>query len=528
MTTPEQQGTSGLGTAPPPGGAAPAVEFRGISKAFGGTQALSDVTMTVEPGTVHALIGQNGAGKSTMVKILAGFHDADDGELWLNGERMALPLHQQDARRHGLGFFHQNIVLAPELSILENVRVNRFNAGSFGRIHWSREREDVRERLADVDLHVDPDMLVAALPQAQRALVGFVRAVQSVREDHELGNGVLVLDEPTAYLPRASVDRLYAATRRLVDQGAAAIFVSHRLDEVMRFADRISVIRGGRMVATLNRDETSVEELVRLILGRELGGMYPTKARTVGDEVLSVDGLSGKVVRGVSFGLARGEILGLTGLVGMGHEEVPYLIAGATKAEDGTVAVDGNSIAARDLTPRSSRELRIGFLPGDRERESGVPTATVTENVTMPVLGQFFSGGRLKHRKERDYVGEIVRRFNVQPPHPELPLAALSGGNQQKALMAKWLQLEPLVQLMYEPTQGVDIGSRRQMFQFIEELARSGAGVVIASSEYEDLANICTRVLVFRDGRAVAELTGASLTKDSITEQCLMSVDSGT
>jgi ribose transport system ATP-binding protein len=525
MIAPDNQGSSGSGAASS-SGAAPAVEFRGVSKAFGGTQALDDVTMVVQPGTVHALIGQNGAGKSTLMKILAGFHDADAGELWLNGEQTALPLHQQDARRHGLGFFHQNIVLAPELSVVENVRVNRFRAGAFGRIHWAREREDVRLRMRDVDLEVDPDSPVATLPQAQRALVGFVRAVQSVRDDHETGSGVLVLDEPTAYLPRASVDRLYAATRRLVDEGAAAIFVSHRLDEVMRFADRISVIRGGRMVATVNRDETTVEELVTLMLGRQLGGMYPTRARIVGDEVLSVDGLSGRVVKDLSFGLARGEILGLAGLVGMGHEEAPYLIAGALTADAGKVAVDGRSVLARELTPRRSRDLRIGFLPGDRERESGVPTATVGENVTMPLLDRFFSQGRLRHQRERDYVSGLLHRFDVQPPRPELPLAALSGGNQQKALMAKWLQLDPLVQLLYEPTQGVDIGSRRQMFQLIEELARGGTGVLIASSEYEDLANICTRVLVFRDGRAVAELTGGSLTKDSITEQCLITVGS--
>jgi ribose transport system ATP-binding protein len=274
------------------------------------------------------------------------------------------------------------------------------------------------------------------------------------------------------------------------------------------------------MVGTMDTSAVTEEQLVTMLLGRELGQLYPERATHEGDRVLTVADLSGRIAQGLSFEVRRGEIVGLTGLVGMGHDEVPYLIFGEHAPASGAITVGGRSFTR--VTPTTMRKAGIALLPADRQRASGVPRATVLENVTLPTLPSYFRGGLLRHRRERREVLDLLRRFDVRPPDPGRVLSTLSGGNQQKALLAKWLQTQPAVLLLHEPTQGVDIGSRKQIFQIIREVAESGVGIVIASAEYEDLANMCDRVLVMRRGRIVRELAGADLTEERIVEQCYL------
>lgn len=491
----------------------PLLAARALTKSFGGTRALIGVDLDLRPGEVHALIGQNGSGKSTLIKILSGFHPPDEGSVDVRGEPVNLPLRPGEPERLGLSFLHQESCVAERMSVLENLRLRRYETTWYGRLNWRRERQRVRELLATMSVDVEPDLPMRRVPQAERALIGFVRATQDLHDRP----GVLILDEPTESLPAPSVNRLFDAIRTVASRGSAVLFVSHRLEEVLEISDRISVIRDGRLVGTVTKTEASETRLISMMLGRELGHLYPTRTEAEGQPILRVRGLSGAIAQDVGVDVREGEIVGLTGLVGMGHDEVPYLIFGARSPAAGTVSVAGAPLTP---TPQMMRRAGVALLPADRARASGVRTATVLENLTLPVLDQFFRVGRLRKGAERARVLQLLTQFGVHPHDPDRRFGALSGGNQQKALLGKWLQVRPAVLLLHEPTQGVDVGSRREIFRIIREVAAAGAAVVIASSEYEDLANVCNRVVVMRRGRVVTELSGDDLNSERILERC--------
>ncbi|HEY6015939.1 MAG TPA: sugar ABC transporter ATP-binding protein [Gaiellaceae bacterium] len=492
----------------------PLLRARAISKSFGGTRALIGVDLDLRPGEVHALIGQNGSGKSTLIKILSGFHAPDEGEVEVDGAQVHLPLRPGDPERLRLSFLHQESCVAERMSVLENLRLGRYQTTWYGRLAWRRERERVRELLGTMSLDLEPDLPMRRVPQAERALIGFVRAAQDI---HDRG-GVLILDEPTESLPAPAVERLFEAIRVVARRGSAVLFVSHRLEEVLEISDRISVIRDGRLAGTLTREQATEARLIELMLGRELGQLYPSRVEHEGEVVLQVRGLGGAIAQDVDLDVHRGEIVGLTGLVGMGHDEVPYLVFGARTKTGGTVAVDDRTLA--EPTPEAMRRAGVALLPADRARASGVGSASVLENMTLPVLDSFFARGRIRRGAERARVLQLLAQFDVTPRDPDARFGALSGGNQQKALLGKWLQVRPSVLLLHEPTQGVDIGSRKEIFRIIREVAALGAAVVIASSEYEDLAHLCNRVVVMRRGRVVTELSGDDLTSERILERC--------
>ncbi|HKO27966.1 MAG TPA: sugar ABC transporter ATP-binding protein [Solirubrobacteraceae bacterium] len=494
-----------------------ALEIRAFRKSFAGARALDGVDFTVAAGEVHALVGQNGAGKSTLIKLVSGYLAPDAGDMAVGGRPVPLPYPPGRARSMGLGFFHQNLSMNPSLSILENMRVGRYRSGRLGRIRWRSEREQARRALETVGLDLDPRLPISRTTPGERALIAFARA----RQDVDDGGRVLILDEPTPYLSRAAVETMYGEVRALSRRGISTVFVSHRLDEVMTIADRISVLRDGRMLGTVRIDEIDEPRLVRMMLGRDLGQLYPERNTVEAgeDSVLSVTGLTGEGVDGVDLTLRKGEILGLTGLLGMGQDVIPYLLFGAANATGGVVGVRGENVAAADLSPARARELGLALLPAVRATQSGFPEATVMENLSMPVLDRFVRGGLLRRGLERPHVARLLAEFDVQPRDPDRELRMLSGGNQQKVLLAKWLQLDPRILLLHEPTQGVDVGSRQQVFRAIHRVADRGTSVVIASSEYEDLAQLCHRVLILRNGRVVRELTGANLTTERIIEQ---------
>lgn len=495
------------------------LELRGLSKAFGATQALDQVDLSIRRGRVHALIGQNGSGKSTLIKILSGYHAPDAGTLEIQGHGVRLPFKAGEARAYGLSFLHQDLGLAPGMTVLENLRLGRFNTTAYGRLRWGEERRFAKALLKQMDLGVDPLTPVGRLSSAERALVAFLRAWQDLEGDV----GLLVLDEPTAYLPGPAVELLFDAIRRLTRQGSSVLFVSHRLDEVLQIADEISVLRNGRMVGTVEAAGASRERIVEMLLGRELGELYPEPGEHgASEEVppLRVRDLTGEIASGVTFELHAGEILGATGLLGMGHDEVPYLVFGARPAVRGDVEIGGRRL--QRLTPTAVRDAGVALLPADRTHQSGTAAATVLENLTLPDVSKYFRRGRLRHRRERNAVRELLETFAVQPAEPRRRLATLSGGNQQKALLAKWLHSEPRMLLLHEPTQGVDIGSRKQLFAIIREVADRGMAVFIASAEYEDLAHMCDRVLVMRRGRVVSELRGEELTEQAIVQHCYL------
>jgi ribose transport system ATP-binding protein len=333
---------------------------------------------------------------------------------------------------------------------------------------------------------------------------------------------VLVLDEATAYLPRDDVDRLFIAVERLAAEGAGVLFVTHRLEEVRAVAHRVTVLRDGVRVATGDTATLSDRDLVELIVGRAMADLYPGHGDVREDVVFAARSAAGSEVAPFDLRLHRGETVGVTGLAGMGQETIPYLLFGADPSPAGTIELAGKSVDLRSLRPKGAIGLGIGLVPGDRLRHGGSALASVRENITLPTLRQYFRFGRIDRRKERRRVVELIDALDVRPPDPDRRFAELSGGNQQKVVLAKWFAREPRVLLLHEPTQGVDIGARQEVFRHIREFTQAGGAVLISSTEYEDLASLCDRVLVFRDARVVAELEGSALSAQSIVERAFV------
>jgi ribose transport system ATP-binding protein len=500
------------------------ISLRNVSKSFGRRRVLDRVDLDIGAGEVHALLGQNGSGKSTLIKILSGIYEpdsTDEGEpqpfLLLRGRQIKFPLDPALAR--GLTFVHQDLPIVGSASIMENLRIGRFRTGIGWSINWQRERREVAAALRDFGILGEPDQLAQDLPEADRAMLAILRGLQGLPTDCP---GLLVLDEPTAHLPRDGVDRVFTAIQLVARQGHSVLLITHRLDEVFAVTNRISVIRDGTICHVCDTARSTERDLVRTILGFELDDMYPERVERRGERALRVSNLCGTRVRDLSFELRQGEILGLTGLIGAGQEEVPYLIFGARTGNSGAIAVGDQVFKQAEFSPRLAMRAGIALLPADRRDASGVAAASVRENVSLPVLRKFFRAGILDQRKERCHVDQLLQDFEIRPTDSTLPFGSLSGGNQQKALLAKWFQTKPDVLLLHEPTQGVDIGSRRTIFRQIKEAASSGTAILLCSTEYADLANLCDRVVVMRNGQQGAELNGSAMTEERIVAQCML------
>lgn len=499
--------------------AEPIISVRNISKTFTGRRVLEGFNLDIQPGEVHGLLGQNGSGKSTFIKILAGYHEPDpdpEASLRLLGREVSLPLRPGESTRLGLAFVHQDLGLIETATVLENVRVRRYGLAPGWRIPWGRERRHVRRVLEQFGLDIDPYALVSTLRQAERAQVAIVRAFDLLSN---VERGLLVLDEPTPYLPRDGVDRVFKTVRDVAARGFGVLFVSHRLEEVFQITNRVTVLRDGKVVDSAATDSLDEQSLIHRILGFSLDQLYPEPHTPREDSVFSVDHLSGNSVDDVSLELNRGEIVGVTGLLGMGWDRLPYLLFGAEKATDGSLRIDSKNVKMQTLDPTTAIKLGIAFLPANRLREGSLQTATVTENLTLATLEKYFKRGLLHVGQERHAVKRLLQEYDVRPPEGDRVFSTLSGGNQQKVLVAKWFETRPRVLLLHEPTQGVDVGARAAIFRRIRDAAAEGAAVLLATSEYEDLPHLCDRVIVFRSGRAVAELHGGSLTHERIVEQ---------
>ena len=502
---------------------APRLVVRGLSKSFGGTHALRGVDLAVLPGEVHGLLGENGSGKSTLIKILAGYHAPDTGELEIDGEAARLPLVPGEFRRLGMSFVHQDLGLVDSLSVLENLRVADLAASrSRWGIAWGRERRRARETFERYGVHLDPGLPVSSLRPVERALLSIVRALEEIRT-MGAGHGLLVLDEPTVFLPREGIERLFALVREAAARGAAVLFVSHDLDEVREITDRVTVLRDGAVVGTVETKQTSEARFVELIIGRQLTALLHVAHvdRSRAEVEISVDGLAGASVTDVSFAMHRGEIVGLTGLLGSGFDEIPYLLFGARRARSGRLTLGTRTLDLTGLTPAAATRLGLALIPADRPNDGSVGSLPVADNVALPVLDRYFNGLALQRRRLRRETGAVLRELDVRPVDPAMLYGALSGGNQQKALLAKWFQTDPTLLLLDEPTQGVDIGARAQIFELLRAaVGERGMHVLCASTDYEQLATMCERVLVFGRGRIWRELVGSEVTKERITEQC--------
>lgn len=502
----------------------PALEFRNVSKSFGGAYALKDVSLMIRPGEVHGLLGENGSGKSTLIKVLAGFHEPESGELEVRGVPVKLPLPAGRFRDLGIEFVHQDLGLVPEMTVVENLRLDKVaDPDNRWFMSWREERRHARNLFAEHGLDIDPRAKVSSLEPVERALLAIVRAIEGLRAVGT-DRALLVLDEPTAFLSTPDRARLFEFVQRIAAAGGSILLVSHDFDEIRAHTDRVTVLRDGRAVGTVVTQEVSERELVELIIGRtfhrvERRAEVDTRG-TVDHNPVVVSDLAGGRVEGVSFTVRHGEVLGLTGQIGAGFEDVPYLLFGAGGRARGTLELPTGRRAIATLSPVHSIRLGMALLTADRQNTGSVPSLPALDNLMLQVLGKYYRGGFLRRRELLKQGRRLFEEFDVRPADPRMTYSSFSGGNQQKALMAKWLQTEPSLLLLHEPTIGVDIGARQKIFGFIRRAADRGAAVICSSNDHEQLADVCDRVLVFSRGRIVDDLADEQLTKDQISQRC--------
>ncbi len=494
------------------------IRFEHLTKTFGTRTVLNDVTFDVTPGTVTALLGQNGSGKSTLIKLLSGFHRPDrtahcrtvvDGASHEFSDALTTKLVR-------VAPVHQDLGLDVSASVTENLLLNSLGNRALSPIGWRSTHARARRILRTWGAgNIDPRLPVGALSPLQRASVAVARAVEGVQ-----GGGLLILDEVTAFLSVDATRELFKLVRTLTDRGIAVLFVSHRLEEVYEVCDRAIVLRNGELVAERPIAGTTEDDLTEAIVGHSLGWLYPDKNRYGSARRLRVTGLNGRGLHDVSFDAHEGEIVGLTGLRGMGHDRVVYALYGELSRTTGVVEIDETKRDISFLRPRRAAELGVRLVPSDRLKNGAAGSATIRENLSLPLVDRFFRFGALSKRAESGWALDVALRYGLSPPEPEHIYSSLSGGNQQKALMARWLETEPRLLLLDEPTQGVDIGSRRDIFKRISDAAASGMTVVYSTTEIQDLAEICHRVLVFRDGGVVGQLSGPDATEAAIGRLC--------
>jgi ribose transport system ATP-binding protein len=499
-------------TVTPTAAQSPAIQIEGLTKSFPGTLALDHVDLEVRRGEVHALIGHNGSGKSTLIKTLAGLHDQDEGTISVLGGEPTQIGSAAVARDLGLRFVHQDLGMIEQLSAVENLALGRgFDTGFAGRIRWSREVAIAKQRLGDLGYKFDMRAPVGELSAAQQAGLAIARATYDWEEAC-----LLVVDEPTAALPRAETEGLFQAIDRARAKGLGILYVSHRLEEVFRIADRVTVLRDGKRVGTYPVGELDKDKLIGLMLGGEQLAAHATRRTDHQQEGLLVArGLQGAVIHDLNLEVAGGEVLGIAGLTGSGREEILRLLFGA-QPRGGEVLIDGEVLPPDN--PRAAMRQRISMVPADRHGDGCIEPLSVRFNATLTDLRRNTNKfGALRGRKERAEVNEWIKRLDIKPSRPDEGFSLLSGGNQQKVVMAKWLRLDPRVLLLDEPTQGVDVHSKAVLHNLAREAASSGAAVIIASSDDEELVDICDRILILRDGAIAGELDQAGISLDAIS-----------
>ena len=477
-----------------------------ISKAFGGVHALQDVHFEIFPGEVHALLGENGAGKSTLIKIITGVHQPDSGELFLDGR----PIHfgsTREAQEQGVAGIYQEPSLFPDLDIAENILVGRQPTRG-GRVDWKRMYAEAGALLQRLGLAVDPRTKARELSVAQQQVVEVARAL-SIRAK------VLIMDEPTSSLTLHEVEELFAIVRQLRAAGTAVVFISHRLEELFTLADRVTVLRDGNYVGTRPMAGVTTDELIRLMVGRSLGELFPKQTVAAGEVVLDVEGLGVEgSFSGVSFQLRRGEILGMAGLIGAGRTNVARALFGTEPATAGTIKLDGKPVTIS--RPDVAMALGIGYVPEDRKEHGLVLEMSIGRNITLPVLPRFATAGWLHESQERRTATAAAGRLEVKMAGVDQKAGQLSGGNQQKVVLAKWLGMEPRVLILDEPTRGIDVGTKAAVHALMGELAAQGLAILMISSELPEVLGMSDRILVMREGRLTGQFSRAEATQEKI------------
>ena len=479
-----------------------------ISKHYSGTMALQDVSLTVRSGEVHGLMGENGAGKSTLGKILAGAVQADAGSVLWEGQavRIGSP---QDAQRLGIGIVFQELDLFPNLSVAENIVIGNKQLDRSPFVNWSKLREICEPLLDSTGLRVSPRQKVRELRIGEMQLVSIARALSFKAK-------LIVMDEATSSLAEDSVQRLFEVLRGLRDRGVSIIYVTHKMNEIRNIADRVTVLRDGKYVDTRDVEDTPLPEIIRMMVGRELSERPPRRRSQTGDAILQVAHLTSDKIRDVSFDLHRGEILGVAGLMGAGRSELGAALFGLDRMRSGTI-----QLAARAYEPRSPRnamEAKFGLLPEDRKLEGLMLAMSIRDNTTMASLRQYRRFGFLSSSKQADAARPALHRMRLRARSDQAPVGTLSGGNQQKVLFAKWLLIGPQVLFLDDPTRGIDLPAKQDIYDLMDDLAREGKGILFVSSELPELLANCDRILVMCEGRLGGIVDARSSSQEQIMQ----------
>jgi rhamnose transport system ATP-binding protein len=486
----------------------PLLSVRNIEKSFPGVRALSGVSFDVVAGEVHALLGENGAGKSTLIKIISGVFPPDRGEILVDGKPVNLD-RPDDARRAGVATIYQELLLFPELTVAENIFMGHAPRAGLGRLDWRAMRDKTRELLASLEItDLAPERVVGALTVGNRQRVEILRALsQDAR--------ILIMDEPTAALTEFDVKRLFDIVRRLKARGVAIIYISHRLDEIFAIADRVTALRDGAHVATKQVADTDSGELVQLMVGRKIESLFPKITVPIGAPVLEVRDLERRpLTKKISLNVRAGEIVGLAGLVGSGRSELAQTIFGVTPAEGGEIKLEGKTVDVR--SPAQARSLGVAYVPEDRGAQGLVRPMTVRENFSLAALAKVAFSGFIDRSAERKLAADGVARFQVKTSSLEQVAGKLSGGNQQKIVLGKWLANKPKLLILDEPTRGIDVGAKAEIHRLMGELAGQGMAILMISSELPEVLGMSDRVYVMREGRLVAEFPRAAATPQAV------------
>jgi rhamnose transport system ATP-binding protein len=493
------------------------LRLQDVSKAFGGVRALRGVSFDLRPGEIHALVGENGAGKSTLVRILTGAVKADVGTIEIEGRRVE---HADPAAMRALGVapIYQQPALLPDVTVAENVAMGLERGGPWRRVDWRARRERARQLLARVGAAIDVDAPAHSLRMAEQQLVEIARALGAAAR-------ILLMDEPTAALTDREATRLFDLMRDLRSQGVGVVYISHRLEEVQALADRVSVLRDGELVATRDIAQLDRNEIIRLMVGREIQAIFPKRAVPIGDVVLAAENLGCRAsgIRGVSFHVRAGEILGFAGLVGAGRTELAHVLFGLTPADEGVIRLRGAPV--RVTTPAEAVRLGLACLPEDRRRHGVIGEMSIAANTTLAALRAITRAGFLDFAAERQIAATYLQRFAIKAPSIDAAVATLSGGNQQKVALARWLATKPAVLVLDEPTQGVDVGAKAEIHGLIVDLAAQGLAILLISSELPEILGMSDRVVVMRAGAVAGTLEGGAATQEGIMTLALGHVE---
>lgn len=482
-----------------------------IHKRFPGVYALRDAQLELLPGEVHAILGENGAGKSTLIKILGGIYEKEQGEIYIEGKEVNIR-NVDDARSAGVSVIHQELVLVPYLSIAENIFLGREPKKKSGLLDSERMVRETKSALEDFGLSLSPKAIIADLNIAQQQMVEIVKAIS-------VNAKIIVMDEPTSSLADKEVEVLFDSVRKLTGRGIGIIYISHRMSELGQIADRVTVMRDGEYVGTKTVKDTSTEELINMMVGRSLSKYYTRTFNDCTETVLEVKGLSSSKVHDINFDLKKGEILGFAGLIGAGRSETMKAIFGIDKITAGSVVLNGI-----DLRGKKTKDIMasgIGLVPEDRRAEGIFPEMSVKFNITLKVLRDFMKGIRVDYTKENSISDGFTKRLSVKTPDSATPIRSLSGGNQQKVIFGSWLAMNPKVIILDEPTRGIDVGAKSEIYTIMNELARDGVSFIMVSSDLPEVLNMSDRIAVMSGGTITAILDRTEATQEIIMQNAV-------